>query len=95
MNDIRIDVQPTPNPNALKFTLDRPTTDGAPRSFRNAEEATDHAAAAAILALGGVTGVFATANFISVNKADAASWDALVPEIVRAIQAAFGGTTVA
>jgi len=91
MSEIAIDVQPTPNPNAMKFALDRPTTDGSPRSFRSAGEAGGNKLAAGLMAIEGVASIFMTANFISVNKTDEAQWDTLVPAITEAIQAGFAG----
>jgi hypothetical protein len=86
-----IDVQATPNPNALKFVLDRLTTAGAPRSFRSAEEAADDPLGRSLMALAGVESVFMTANFISVTKTADTQWEQLVPELTRAIEAGFAG----
>jgi hypothetical protein len=91
MSEIAIDVQPTPNPNAMKFTLDRPTTDGSPRSFRSVGEAGGDKLAAGLMAIEGVASIFMTANFISVNKTDEAQWDTIVPAATEAIQARFAG----
>jgi hypothetical protein len=38
-----------------------------------------------------VTNVFATANFVSVTKTDAADWGDLGPRVMEAIEAHFGG----
>ena len=85
MSEPTVDVQPTPNPNALKFTLDRPSTDGAPQTFASAEAAAGHAVAEALFAIEGVVNVFMTANFISINKAPGAAWEAIVPAATDAI----------
>jgi hypothetical protein len=89
MSDDRIEIQPTPNPNALKFSLDRPTTDGGPRTYRTAEDAGDNAAAMALIAIDGVVNVFMTANFISINKSPEADWDTIVPMATEAIKAGY------
>jgi hypothetical protein len=68
----------TPNPSAIKFTLDRPAVDGGSATL-----------GAAIFALGGVTNVFMVSNFVSVTKVADASWDDLAPGIVSAIEAHF------
>lgn len=86
MSKVNIEVQPTPNPNALKFTLDRPSTDGAPCTFRSAEDAGENDVAKRLLSLEGIVLVFMTANFISINKTSDHSWDDIVPEATRIIQ---------
>jgi hypothetical protein len=89
MADVSIDVQMTPNPNALKFTLDRATTGGSPRTYRSVAEAEDSPAAKGLLGIKGIVSVFMTANFISVNKTPEADWDDIVPAAVEAIRAGF------
>lgn len=86
MSEVKIEVQPTPNPNALKFALDRPSTDGAPCTFRSAEDAGENAVAKQLLSIKGVVLVFMTANFISINKSAEMEWDAIVPEATKIIQ---------
>ena len=88
-----IDVTPeaTPNPNALKFTLDRPSIGGAqPRPSARARDPAESPLGARIFALDGVTNVFMTANFVSVTKEDDADWDELVPLVIDELQAHFG-----
>lgn len=81
--------EPTPNPNALKFTLDRPSTESRTETFREGSDPSDSPLGATIFQLGGVTNVFLTANFVSVTKDDATDWDALTPTVIEAIQAHF------
>ena len=82
--------QPTPNPNALKFTLDRHATDGRSETFRDGSDPADSPLGARIFALGGIMNVFLTADFVSVTKDDAASWDTLVPLVIGAIEEHYG-----
>lgn len=78
-----IDVQyhPTPNPNSIKFTLNVQVVAEGSESYLNAEAAQQSPLAAAIFALGGITGVFMLGNFITVSKAPEADWGELVPRI--------------
>lgn len=77
---------PTPNPHAHKYTLDRPV--GATmRNFGSAEEAAGHPLAQALFRLSGVSNVFLTANFITVNKRPDVAWESLEPDIVAVISA--------
>lgn len=87
---MQVSPEPTPNPNAIKFTLDRPATDGGAETFKEGSDPASSALGARIFALGDVTNVFATANFVSVTKADAADWNDLGPRVVEAIEGHFG-----
>ena len=84
---LEIAVQETPNPQAVKFTLNR-TIAAQGRTYRDAASA-DTPWAAALLGIAGVTQVFALNNFISVTKAPEATWDAIVPQVERTLQQAF------
>lgn len=88
-----IEVRPeaTPNPNAIKFTLDRPSTSGRAQTFRAGSDPAESPLGARIFALDGVTNVFMTANFVSVTKEDDIAWDELVPLVVAELEAHFGG----
>lgn len=83
--------EPTPNPEALKFTLDRPATEGRGQTFREGSNPEDSPLGAKIFALGGITNVFLTADFVSVTKAADASWDELVPKVIDTITTHFDG----
>lgn len=82
---------PTPNPNAYKFTLDRMVTEGGSQSFANPEQAADNPLAARLFAIEGVKALFFLNNFITVTKDPDHSWQALVPEVVNAIQDHYQG----
>jgi hypothetical protein len=89
-----MDVTPegTPNPNAVKFTLDRPAVEGRGQTFRAGSDPADSPLGARIFALDGVTNVFATANFVSVTKEDDVSWDELVPQVIAQLEEHFEGS---
>lgn len=67
------DVQPTPNPNAAKFILDRPVSD-QPTSFFSAESATDHPLASRLFEIPGVASLLLLGDFITINKSPEARW---------------------
>jgi len=67
------EVQPTPNPNAQKFMLDRPVTQ-QPVSFFNADAAKDDPVGKALFEIPGVTSLLLLADFITVNKSPATKW---------------------
>ena len=78
--DVR-EIQPTPNPNAVKFVLDRPISD-RPVSFLSAEQATGHPIAQQLFAIGGVTSVLLLGDFVTINKDASAAW----PTIKRRVK---------
>jgi Scaffold protein Nfu/NifU N terminal len=75
------EIQPTPNPNAVKFILDRPVVD-QPTSFFNKEQATDHPLATQLFAIKGVSSLLLLGDFITVNKTPDVPWK----EITKAVQ---------
>ncbi len=87
---VQITPEPTPNPNAIKFSLDRPATAGRAETFREGTDPAVSPLGARIFALGQVTNVFLTANFVSVTKDDAADWDDLGPRVLDAIRDHYG-----
>ena len=77
----------TPNPNAAKFSLNRTvSTQGA--TYRD-PAATEPAWAKQLLAIPGVTQVFAIRNFISVSKRADAEWGVIGPQVERVLRQAF------
>jgi len=82
--------EPTPNPDALKFTLDRPATENRTETFREGSDPAGSPLGARIFALGGVTNVFLAANFVSVTKESGVEWDTLGPQVMAELQAHYG-----
>ncbi len=80
-------IHPTPNPNALKFAVGGHFE--APVSYVSGRPA-DHPAAAALLAIPGVTSVFMSADFVTLSKAPAAFWDEITPAARRILEQHFG-----
>lgn len=80
----------TTNPNAVKFTLDRPSTaSGRPETFRDGTDPSVSPLGHRVFQIDGVTNVFCTADFVSVTKEDDADWGELVPLVVAAIEGHF------
>jgi Fe-S cluster biogenesis protein NfuA len=76
-----ITANPTPNPDAMKFTVHRQLVDGDPVSLFSAEDAEHSPMAEKIFALGGVRQIFAFQNFVTVTKEGDQPWQ----EFARAI----------
>ena len=80
-----IQTEATPNPLTLKFLPGQTVVAGPPRDFKSAEEAAASPLAKRLFALDGVTGVFMGSDFVSVTKADGASWPELKPAVLGVI----------
>jgi hypothetical protein len=75
------DIQPTPNPNALKFMLDKDVVE-QPTSFFNAAQAIDHPLAKKLFAIPGVSSLLLLGDFITVNKQPDVEWK----DITKAVE---------
>lgn len=81
MAELSIRVEGTPNPNAAKFTLDRPVPVEDSTSYFDAETASGDPLARDLFAVEGVRALLMVDNFITVTKAEDAAWDELVEKI--------------
>lgn len=75
---------PTPNPNALKFTLDVVLPDTI--NVTNAADAAAVPFAEAIFAVGGVTAVFGVNDFVTVSREPGADWEPIVAAVKSAAE---------
>ena len=82
------DIQETPNPNAVKFVLREPVTNGVALQFESAEKAQSDLLAKSLFDVGNVVSVFYMDNMITVEKENAADWDELLPTLAVPIRAA-------
>ncbi|MGA8040161.1 MAG: NifU N-terminal domain-containing protein [Acidimicrobiia bacterium] len=81
-----VSVAPSPNPNAMKFTVGKPV--GGPTTHVAGSEP-EESFARALLALDGVTSIFMTADFVTISKSPGASWDRIVPEASAILEGEF------
>ena len=82
------EIEPTPNPNALKFVLREPLTWGIKRAYDNPEEAKDDPLAAALFAIPHVTNVFYIDNWLTVTQDGGADWQQLQRQIAEPVRIA-------
>ena len=75
---------PTPNPNALRFSLDTPLGATLSASSPDDPDAAGSPFLTALLAIDGVASVFATADFVTVTRTAGAEWDSIVPAVQAA-----------
>ena len=81
------DIEETPNPNAVKFVLREPVTNGTVRSIGSATEAEKDPLAKALFDVGHVVSVFYMDKMITVEKDDEGDWDELLPALAVPIRA--------
>jgi Fe-S cluster biogenesis protein NfuA len=82
------DIQETPNPNAVKFILREPVSNGVALQFDSAEKAQSDPLAKSLFEVGNVVSVFYMGNMITTEKEEAADWDELLPALAVPIRAA-------
>ena len=86
---VTVQVDTTPNENALKFTINQQAIESGHKTFPNAESAEELPVAKALFALDGVTSVFLMADFITVTKKPEVSWEGIQAAAVSAIEVAY------
>jgi Fe-S cluster biogenesis protein NfuA len=87
------DIQETPNPNAVKFILKEPVTNGVARQFDSADKAQEDQLAKALFDTGNVVSVFYMDKMVTVEKTDEGDWDEMLPQLaipIRATEAVTG-----
>jgi NFU1 iron-sulfur cluster scaffold homolog, mitochondrial len=80
------EIQPTPNPNAMKFVLDQKICDG-PASFYSLEQAKGHTLATRLLSISGVSNVMLLGDFVTVGKEPQARWSEINGQVKRVLTA--------
>ena len=82
------DIEPTPNPNAMKFILKEPLTWGIARSYDNAAQAQSDPLASALFDIEHVTNVFFVDHWITVTQDGQADWQELLRKLAVPIREA-------
>jgi NFU1 iron-sulfur cluster scaffold homolog, mitochondrial len=82
------DIEETPNPNAVKFILREPVSNGVARQYGSADQAVVDPLAKSLFDVGNVVSVFYMDKMITVEKVDEADWDDLLPALAVPIRAA-------
>ena len=83
-----VDIQETPNPNAVKFILREPVSYGTSHSFKSATDAQSDTLAKSLFEVGSVESIFYMDKMITVEKTDEADWDDDLPALAVPIRAA-------
>jgi NFU1 iron-sulfur cluster scaffold homolog, mitochondrial len=92
------DIEETPNPNAVKFILREPVSNGVARQYGSAELAANDPLAKSLFDIGNVVSVFYMDNMITIEKDAEGDWDELLPVLavpIRAAEAVSGAAAAA
>ena len=84
---IKVWTGPTPNPNALKFSLNRTVTEGRSKTYASPEAAEASPLAKSLFEVPGVKSLFFLNNFITVTRQPGADWAALSRQVEERIRA--------
>ncbi len=80
-------IQPTPNPNAFKFLLDRAVArPGQSLAYGKPEDARSDVLAQALFAVHGVETLFFNDNFVTVSMTAAADWRGVAEQVTRLLE---------
>lgn len=74
-------VEQTPNPNALKFTVNRMLAEGRAQNYTSPEQAFASPLARSLLAVPGVKSVFLLRDFASITRVDGAAWEPIIEQV--------------
>ncbi|MFD3260799.1 NifU N-terminal domain-containing protein [Paenibacillus lentus] len=87
---LEVDVQATPNPNAVKINASATLFEGTGSMSLKSGESTDHPLASALLRIEGVDNIFGLRDFVTITKKPEADWDAILAEAEEAFKTIYG-----
>ena len=82
------EIEPTPNPDAMRFVLAEPLTNGVTRSYEDAQEAQDDRLAASLFEIEHVINVYYVDRYITVTQDGGAVWSELLRKLAPPIREA-------
>lgn len=88
MSDVQVHAQQTPNPNSMKFNLDRKLVTGGSVSFSSAADAQGTAWAQEVFRVPGVAAIFAMNDFVTVTRQPGVEWAGIVDGVEKALKTA-------
>lgn len=82
---LNIEIQPTPNPNALKFILDLPVKNTGKSTYKKPSEAMNNPMAAGLFTIRGIDQIHFFQNVITVTKFGYEEWDVIENKVIEGI----------
>jgi len=90
-NEINITVEGTPNPNALKFSVEKTLVASGSAHFKKGDDTASAPLATELFTIEAVTEILISANFVTVNHSGSADWNVLEPQVKVVIQKVLAG----
>jgi Scaffold protein Nfu/NifU N terminal len=90
IDPVQVTAEPTPNPNSVKFSLNRVVTEAGSESYDTPQEAVNAPLAKRLFEIKGVTSIFFLKNFVTVVKDSESGWDEIVPRAKEILKDYFG-----
>lgn len=84
-NDLDIDIQPTPNPNALKFILNVPVKNEGNSTYKSPAECQENPLALELFKIRGIDQLHFFENVISVTKFSYEDWDSVEKQVHKVL----------
>lgn len=91
--ELQIAAEMTPNPNTLKFTINRQLLESGSKNFINKFTAVDSPLAAQLFDLGNIAGVMIGTDFVTVTKTPEADWLETGPYVAKRLREFFDSGT--
>ncbi len=82
---IHVDIQPTPNPNALKFILDKPVKNTGKSTYKKPTDAINNPMASALFTIRGIDQIHFFSNVITITKFGYEDWDEIENRVIEGI----------
>jgi hypothetical protein len=92
-DDLQIRAEPTPNPNSLKFTMNRMVWEGRAQTFSDPAQAIAAPLARALLGVSGVASVFFLRDFVTVNREPGAAWEPIATDVEQILREHLSGVS--
>ena len=80
------EIERTPNPDAMRFVLGEPLTNGVTKSFENAQEAESDDLASSLFAIDHVINVYYVDKYVTVTQDGKAVWSDLLRQLAPPIR---------
>jgi Fe-S cluster biogenesis protein NfuA len=85
-SSIAITLEFTPNPNTLKFVVNRPLLERGTANFPDAAAAAHAPLAQEVFKVEGISAVMLGSNFVTITKAPTGDWDVIAEQVPQAVE---------